>query len=180
MRDVRAHEAPLGFRLRQAQAPDADAMTEVLIAAWHAGFSGVVPTGLEPPVEQAADRLRQRLGDGAIAGTVAEADESVCGFCVFGPSRDPNAGEDIGEIYQLFVTPEVWRSGVGSGLIEQATAQLRRQRNRWVTVWTFAKNARASHFYANRGYRPDGAERHRPQHGDALEIRCRRPFDTAP
>lgn len=69
--------------------------------------------------------------------TLAERDGQLLGFMA----------EHEGWITQLYLDPEVRRSGVGSALIADAKA-----RNPELTLWCFAQNAAARAFYEARGF----------------------------
>lgn len=69
--------------------------------------------------------------------TLAERDGQLLGFMA----------EHEGWITQLYLDPEVRRSGVGSALIADAKA-----RNLELTLWCFAENAAAKAFYEAQGF----------------------------
>lgn len=69
--------------------------------------------------------------------TLAERDGQLLGFMA----------EHEGWITQLYLDPEVRRSGVGSALIADAKA-----RNPELTLWCFAQNAAARAFYEAWGF----------------------------
>jgi GNAT superfamily N-acetyltransferase len=69
--------------------------------------------------------------------TLAERDGQLLGFMA----------EHAGWITQLYLDPEMRRSGVGSALIADAKA-----RNPELTLWCFAQNAAARAFYEARGF----------------------------
>lgn len=69
--------------------------------------------------------------------TLAERDGQLLGFMA----------EHGGWITQLYLDPEVRRSGVGSALIADAKA-----RNEELTLWCFADNGAARAFYEAQGF----------------------------
>lgn len=69
--------------------------------------------------------------------TLAERDGQLLGFMA----------EHEGWITQLYLDPDVRRSGVGSLLIAAAKA-----RNAELTLWCFAENAAARAFYEKQGF----------------------------
>jgi len=104
---------------------------------------------------------------------VAEEGDELCGHTTFGTSRDPDAGESVGELRSLFVRPSAWRRGVGRALMVGALAGLSELGFEEATVWSFADNARANAFYAAHGFEPDGAQRTEDAWAHIAEVRLR-------
>jgi ribosomal protein S18 acetylase RimI-like enzyme len=90
---------------------------------------------------------------------VAELANTAVGFCaVEAPSRDEDAGASTAEIAAIYVLTRAWRNGVGSALMDAASADLCASGWRSVTLWVVAENQPALDFYAHLGFRADGAE----------------------
>jgi GNAT superfamily N-acetyltransferase len=105
---------------------------------------------------------------------LAEEDGELLGFTACGESRDPDAGDAIGEVRTLFVAAGGWGRGVGSALMAAALDDLSARGYSEATVWSFADNERANRFYESRGFSPDGTERTEEVWANIPEVRYRR------
>jgi GNAT superfamily N-acetyltransferase len=167
-------------RLRHATSEDAAAIAHIRISGWRQAYPGLVAGSVLDTLDEAADTQRwaARLGaDPAVTTMVAELDETVRGFCTYGPDRDEPA-EGRAEIYGLYVLPAVWGSGLGRRLVEAVTTELAEQGNAEVRLWALAGNHMAHGFYLHVGFRLDGGERPlqglpAPDGHDVQEVRYR-------
>lgn len=144
--------------------------------------------GLDPAarVERWRDRLRvadeRAGGDGAARDNglvrgivVAVADDVICGFTQFGPTRD--ADEDpqrTGEVDSIYMEPGAWGRGLGRMLMAEAVSQLAAGYEQ-ATLWVLDTNDRARRFYARTGWAEDGAVMQDDSRGFPItEVRYRR------
>jgi RimJ/RimL family protein N-acetyltransferase len=148
---------------RKPVAADASRLAEVITSAWQEGFRGLVPQafldGMDPARSRAQwerDLHPDRRGPPNFL--VVEQDASVVGFSVFGPSRDSDAGSEVGEIYALHAHPQSWGRGASSRLFEETVLTLERSGFTQATLWVMDGNHRARKFYEKHGMRHDGAE----------------------
>ncbi len=105
---------------------------------------------------------------------LAEHDGDLLGLTACGASRDPDAGNEVGEVRTLFVAAGGWRRGVGSALMAAALDDLRARGYSEATVWSFDANERANRFYESHGFERDGGERTEEVWAHLTEIRYRR------
>ncbi|MGH8877743.1 MAG: GNAT family N-acetyltransferase [Stackebrandtia sp.] len=151
--------------VRDATVADAAAIQRVRVAAWRAGYAGVVPEPvLKAMSTEVPEHLVHRLADPPVscAVYVAETRGRVHGFVNCGPyridqdaaRRDPGQG---GEIYAIYVDADHWGSGSGRALMAAALSHLDGQRLSPVRLWVLADNPRARRFYEHRGFTTDGA-----------------------
>jgi len=83
-----------------------------------------VPPELTRSPEVLAERMRERFADPARGRLVAEIDGELRGFCVFGASRDDEAGR-VRERSTCFSSPHrLGGAGWVEGLVEQSLAEL--------------------------------------------------------
>jgi ribosomal protein S18 acetylase RimI-like enzyme len=163
----------LTITVRAATANDAGPIVQVAVRSWDEGFRGIVPPEIDSRRAWDSDGVRARLLDEGreTEHAVGELDGMVRGYIVHGPSRDRDAPSSVGEIWALYVHPEVWRRGIGRALVEHALAELRAAGYRETTLWTLAGSPSARAFYEACGFERDGAEQRRPSFGSPLEIR---------
>jgi GNAT superfamily N-acetyltransferase len=112
--------------------------------------------------------------DPAVTMLLAEEDGELLGLTACGESRDPDAGDTVGEVRTIFVAAGGWGRGVGTALMEAALDDLRARGYAEATVWSFADNERANRFYEARGFARDGTERTEDVWASIREVRYRR------
>lgn len=127
--------------LREFAATDAEAV----LSMWRR--AGVVPR----PTDR-VDALLKRLAHGDDLFVVAVADLEVVGSLI--------GGWDgwRGGLYRLAVDPAFRRSGLGTQLVREVEARLRRLGAERLAIRVFVGEPGASEFWESVGYRPDEAE----------------------
>lgn len=132
---------PAAIQLRDFAATDVD---EVL-ALWQR--ADAVPRPTDRP-----DALLKRLAHGDDLFVVAVADGQIVGSLI--------GGWDgwRGGLYRLAVDPAVRRSGVGTLLVREVEARLRRVGAERVPIRVFFGEPGAVRFWESVGYRPDPDE----------------------
>ncbi len=152
--------------IRAARAGDALAIAEVHVAAWRAAYAGILPEHVlaARSVERRTEQWTRQLDEGRSTVWVAAVSD-VRGFVSAGNSRDADS-PGAGEVYSLYVAPELWGRGLGQRLFSASSAWLA-QRYQRSQLWVLAGNDRARRFYSRQGWQPDGAEK-REQRGDVI------------
>jgi RimJ/RimL family protein N-acetyltransferase len=167
---------PEDFVVRTAVEADARAIAEIHVADWRWAYKGLVPDGLldSLSVDRREEMWRRGFARGRAgwAVFVAERDGTVIGFVGCGPGMDDDAGDETGEVYAIYLRPDVVGTGVGRALFARATDHLRQFGFRRATLWVLANNARTRRFYEIAGWRPDGTEKLQDWDGHQLhEVR---------
>jgi len=103
------------------------------------------------PAEFAASRRRQ-IEEGRYQHWLAELDGQIVGIAMSGPPVDDDAPTAL-ELFAIYVREVYYGTGVATNLLNAATD------GQPVCLWVYRDNPRASAFYVNRGFIPDGAER---------------------
>ena len=147
--------------LRPGDGVDADVIARINVAAWRAGYRGVVAdeTLDEVSVERRALALPHALGRPGRRAWIAESGGEPVAYATLGPSRDPGAPAGTGELSALYVDPAQVSRGLGATLLARAEASLRELGYDRATLWVLAENARARRFYERMGWAPDGEAR---------------------
>lgn len=145
--------------LRVATVEDAHAIAEVHVASWHWAYEGLLPdTVLEAlSVEERATGWRSILAADAGAVVAALRGAEVVGFASVGTTRDdddPPPG--TGEVFAIYVVPDVAGAGVGEALLRRAEGRLRETGHARATLWVLETNERARRFYERHGWAWDG------------------------
>lgn len=154
------------MRIRDATVDDADAVAVVHVHGWRWGYRGLLPedflNGLS--AERRAEQWRSWLLEpGRTRIRLAEEDGACAGFAVSGPSRDPGADEDTGEVYAIYLEERFAGTGLGTDLLRSAVGWLAAQGFARATLWVLEGNARARRFYEREGWTPDGSEKSEPR-----------------
>jgi GNAT superfamily N-acetyltransferase len=76
----------------------------------------------------------------------------------YGPSRENGRRLARGELYALYVAPELIGTGAGRALMTEALARATAEGFPDLALWVLKGNAPARRFYERAGFRPDGAE----------------------
>jgi GNAT superfamily N-acetyltransferase len=89
---------------------------------------------------------------------VLEDRGALRGVAGAGPARDDDLDRTTtGELYALYVHPDAWGRGYGDALHAAALDHLRAEDFSAAVLWVLEGNHRARRFYADRGWREDGA-----------------------
>lgn len=168
--------------LRDATPADAHGIATVVVASWRAAYRGLLPDGVlaglsVPDREQFwSDALTTRRPN--TRTVVATIDGAVVGFAATGPPLVPadRADPTLGDLYALYLTPDVWRRGIGSQLHAAALDRLRSCGFRHAGLWVLDTNERARRFYRSLGWTDTGRSQldHGPGGVDLHERRLHR------
>jgi GNAT superfamily N-acetyltransferase len=172
--------------VRRAGPEDATQIAAVHTQSWQAAYRGLLPQNYLDQLDP-ADRLKRWqdtvLGadwprDGVL---VAALDDKICGFAVFGPTRDTDGDpRRIGEIAAIYLLPAAWGKGIGRSLMAEALGYLAAAGYLQATLWALESNARARRFYAMGGWVEDGAVKQDDSRGFPItEVRYRRQLPSS-
>jgi GNAT superfamily N-acetyltransferase len=130
----------------------------VLVRSWRAAYRGLLPddvlAGLSVPDRERfwSDALTARAPHTrAVVATIAG---DVVGFAATGPPLVPadRADPTLGDLYALYLDPEVWRRGIGSRLHAAALDRLGSCGFTHAGLWILDTNERALRFYLRHGW----------------------------
>ena len=165
--------------VRVARPSDAPAVGLVQAAVWREAYAAVLPAEVVARFEpnSFASAWRRSL-DAPPAGVyrllTARAGEQVVGFAAIGPSQDPDASPETGELSALGVHPGARRQGHGSRLLNAAVDTLREAGAEVLHTWVLSDDEGTRAFLMQSGLSPDGAFRDRvvsPDGDTAREVR---------
>lgn len=162
--------------VRPARQEDAKQIAEIHVASWQAAYNGLLPEDFlnSLSVESRANYWKNVLSEETNTIAVCEKAGEVKGFVFCGKCRDEDSKKiETGEIYAIYLSPDVWRKGYGTALWNKAIALLREQNFKRVTLWVLEGNERALRFYQHFGLQLDG-EQKVETHPSGIELRERR------
>lgn len=140
--------------VRPALPEDAAAFTACQLACWHEAYAGLWGAERLEELDEAelAARRRAEIEEGTATHMLAERGGEVIGVAIAGPSRDENPPTDL-ELYAIFVRAAHYGTGVSTTLLDAVLE------GNPASLWTYRDNPRASAFYVNQGFIPDGEEK---------------------
>lgn len=145
------------WALRPATDADADAMTETLAIGFD-GYREFAAHGWHPPDVRAdaeRARMRERLDATTTWAMIAEDGGLAAGHVGFLPQ--PGVGGSA-HLWQLFVRPAWWGSGLAGELLARAIEAAVEQGYRRMRFYTPRDQARARRFYEREGFTWTGWE----------------------
>ncbi|MBC6447982.1 GNAT family N-acetyltransferase [Actinokineospora xionganensis] len=148
--------------LRDATPADAHAVADVLVRSWRAAYRALLPdevlAGLSVPERERfwADVLSARPPHTHMV--VATIEDAVVGFAATGPPLVPadRADPTLGDLYALYLAPDVWRRGIGTRLHAAALDRLRSCGFTHAGLWVLDTNEAALGFYRRHGWTETG------------------------
>ena len=91
------------------------------------------------------------------------------------PTSKPGAEPQVGELFAIYLHPDVVERGIGKALMAKAEQFLCDESYLEATLWVLDTNTRARRFYESLDWQPDGATQDEPGLGYTLhEVRYRK------
>jgi GNAT superfamily N-acetyltransferase len=147
------------WSLRRAVPSDAAQIAALLIEGFE-GYRSFAPAGWEPPDANAElDGLRDFLGSDGVWCLVAEENGEPAGHVAIMPVRlhpHPSDDEGMAQLWQLFVRPRWWGTGLAMELHAEALREASSRGFTSMRLFTPAGQARARRFYEREGWAAAG------------------------
>jgi ribosomal protein S18 acetylase RimI-like enzyme len=138
---------------------DAPKLAKVHVDSWQVAYRGLVPDSFLQgfTYQRREEAFRQALAANSEETYLLEDNGSTAGILTIGASRDPDLDVSCtGEIWGIYITPDYWRRGIGTRLVQEAERILQSRGYREVVLWVLEGNANARRFYEAMGFCPDG------------------------
>lgn len=145
--------------LRPARPGDEMDVARVHVRSWQSAYRHVMPCEYLDalrPEDRAAHYTFGTIDPAAPFTIVAVEAGRVAGFATTGPARH-RPQKDCGELYALYVDPDLWGCGIGRSLLAAARDHLAAQGLSLAVLSVLAANLRARRFYEKDGWTTDGA-----------------------
>lgn len=141
--------------LQEATAADAALISRIIATSWKSAYQGLIDDAYlaRLPEEYWLPSMRSWLDSGRMYGYIAVEGGLPVGCVVLGRGRDDGYAA-WGEIVSLYVLPEAMGKGVGSLLLEKASADLHADGYDHIYLWTIAGYDHADRFYRRHGFAP--------------------------
>ena len=151
----------MSWTVRAAIRDDADAIADVHIASWRAGYGHVIPESVlyaddfEP--RRRAIWNDWRFGPSQRILVSVDDTDTLIGFATFGPERERGRGNTgRGELYAFYFHPDTWGNGAAAELMTHVDDRLRAEGFAEAVLWVLDDNPRARAFYERHGWSPTG------------------------
>ena len=142
------------FDIRHADAKDAEALSAMLIATWHATYDDLIGKSEVDAITarwHAPGVLAQQIADDSSLNLLACKGDSIVGHA----NAVPDA--DTVQLNRLYVHPDFHGSGVGSALLTHVIESYPAQK---LTLEVQENNAQAIAFYKAKGFVETGRSAH--------------------
>ena len=148
--------------LRDATPADARAIATVVVKSWRAAYRGLLPDEVLAGLSVSD---RERFWSDALTArpphtrmVVATIADAIVGFAATGPPliAADRADPTLGDLYALYLAPDVWRRGIGTKLHAAALNRLRSCGFTHAGLWVLDTNERALRFYRRHGWTDTG------------------------
>jgi GNAT superfamily N-acetyltransferase len=136
--------------IRPARTDDVETLLAIQRAACVKAFAHIYPPELYPfPDDDIREMWRESLVTADVEVYLSEIDEKAVGSVA------------IGDVFlrNLYVVPELWRTGVGGAMHDHALERLRARGCKVAKLWTLEENRDGRRFYENRGWSLNGETR---------------------
>ncbi|MFV8128072.1 GNAT family N-acetyltransferase [Streptomyces syringium] len=168
-------------RVREMTEADIEAVSGIRVTGWQTAYAGVVPQPYLDAMTVEDDARQRRTwftrSRGQALDLVAVDDGAgPVGWASLGQYRGEGK-ERPGELYALYVRPDVIGTGVGRLLLQEVHRHAAARRFDSMLLWVLRDNPRARRFYETAGYTADGATQS-DLYGEVelTEVRYRRPL----
>jgi ribosomal protein S18 acetylase RimI-like enzyme len=150
------------MNIAPAVAEDSPGIAGVQVRSWQAAYADIFePAWLTAlSLETRSKRWHDIIAAHESHTVVSRHDGRISGFVSFGKCRANVAAADQGEIFALYVAPEIWGRGCGRALLHHAVAQLHADGFTSISLWVLTANQRGIRFYEACGFeREAGSEK---------------------
>jgi GNAT superfamily N-acetyltransferase len=141
--------------LRPATGDDAEVLLAIMVEGFE-GYRSFAPEGWAPEIAD-IERVRARIVAPDTWTLLAEDGGAVAGHVSFLPSvksGHPDPEPDLVHLWQLFVRPPLWGTGLATGLMGRAFDAAREQGFARMRLFTPSLQRRARRFYEREGFGP--------------------------
>lgn len=154
---------PDSFLIRPAVLSDSEGIAKVHTRSWQSAYQGILPDDWLDALKWQDRKERWetglRVGSPATIYVATNPEKEIVGFASMAPTRDEDLDNAISfELYAIYLSPEVWRKGVGSRLLSEILRQIPNHAKQ-ITLWVLTENLQGRVFYERRGFKTDGARK---------------------
>ncbi|MBI3429615.1 MAG: GNAT family N-acetyltransferase [Actinobacteria bacterium] len=161
-----------GLQIREALLSDAEGIAKVHVHAWQEAYVGLVPDFFlqSLSVEERTATWVQNIENSPPKThiLVAELDNRIVGFVSVGANRE-SGPSDQGEIFAIYVDPEIQGRGIGATLMKVGIQALRNESFATGILWVLEGNLLTRTWYESHGWKTDGKTKEDSREGFLLK-----------
>jgi GNAT superfamily N-acetyltransferase len=148
------------LKIRPAELSDSEGIAQVHTLSWKSAYRGLLPDQLLDDLRWQDRKVRWDANLAQPSTTKIQVASTtqlkILGFASVGPCRDDDLVEkDIYELYAMYLSPDVWRKGVGAKLLNSVIAEIP-DNSRSISLWVLEGNLGGRAFYESQGFESDG------------------------
>jgi ribosomal protein S18 acetylase RimI-like enzyme len=152
--------------IRPADPQDIAAIAALHIEGWKGAYGGLVDQNYldSLSIEKRIQDWEGWMAAGESKTLIAEEEGRPAGFVTTGRTKTPPPGSSpirplySAEVYALYLHPDFWRKGIGTGLLRQAATDLKIEKHSSLCLWVLDGNTRAKAFYEKMGGQKVGSK----------------------
>lgn len=146
--------------IRLARLDDAEAISHLQVRAWQSAYRGILPDAMLDAMDpdKNARKRRARMEDPVspeLRDWLLEEGGRLVGWAAAGPARDEDLGQDVHELYAIYLEPDCVGRGYGRKLMQHCLDDAVERGFGEMVMWVLTGNERAQRFYAAAGFDRD-------------------------
>ena len=161
------------MEIRRAKYTDIEQIAKIHVETWQDAYKGLMPAEL---LDNLSIDQKIKLWESLLSSDnkdtivfVATEGESIIGFTSIGKSRDPEATEEIGEIYTIYVDHNHYRKAAGKLLLDAVQVELKELGFSKATLWVLETNIQGRNFYEKNGWQITEGKKTEERNGYKLD-----------
>lgn len=138
--------------VRQALHDDAGQIARMHVASWKVAYGDFMPPKQMEWISETREirRASDLISNPDTPYLVAENDNAIVGFLVYGSPGDECDPKSTVQIYTFFVDPQRYRQGIGTRLLTAMESAISVPE---ITVWVMSQGLHGPSFYARSGFK---------------------------
>ena len=145
----------MALSIHQATIEDVAAIAAIHVAGWRGAYDGILdPSYIESKtIDHRLNQWKEIFEKNESDIWIAKDEDKAVGFIGYGRLKTAPPGTSkirpqySSEIYALYLLPDFYRQGIGTGLFRQAAVNLKTQKHTSLCLWVLDRNKRGCHFY---------------------------------
>jgi ribosomal protein S18 acetylase RimI-like enzyme len=159
--------------IRRAKLSDSNHIAEIQVKTWQSSYRGIVPESVleNLDIDQRTEGWRKVLSnpDSKSGSLVAEFGGEIQGFISVGSGREESE-ETCGEIYAIYVAPQMQGRGIGTQLLREGLSLLKEINFSEARLWVLSNNLKTRFWYEQIGWKITGKTKIELRSGHPLEV----------
>jgi ribosomal protein S18 acetylase RimI-like enzyme len=148
----------MNYEIRWAGESDASELGMIHANSWKVAYDGIIPDEVLEKIssEKRAARFLKVITEKSEETAVIIVDNRIVGFITLGRCRDEDLSRNHGEVWGIYLSPDNWRTGIGSILLNWGISELAATGYKKISLWVLEDNHNARGFYEKHGFIYDG------------------------